>query len=71
MHGYIQYHHLYVLRKLLSLTKILIKLRPLSNDWAILILVFFKDVPGGFPKSDLLGVTVARIHVVGQQFLAV
>ena len=31
----------------------------------------FKDVPGGFPKSDLLGVTVALIHVVGQQFLAV
>ncbi len=30
-----------------------------------------KDVPGGFPKSDLLGVTVALIHVVGQQFLAV
>ncbi len=23
----------------------------------------FKDVPGGFPKSDLLGVTVALIHV--------
>ena len=35
------------------------------------VLVFFKDVPGGFPKSDLLGVTVALIHVVGQQFLAV
>ena len=30
-----------------------------------------KDVPGGFPKSNLLGVTVALIHVVGQQFLAV
>ncbi len=30
-----------------------------------------KDVQGGFPKSDLLGVTVAIIHVVGQQFLAV
>ncbi len=29
-----------------------------------------KDVPGGFPKIDLLGVTVALIHVVGQQFLA-
>ncbi len=28
-------------------------------------------MPGGFPKSDLLGVTVALIHVVGQQFLAV
>ncbi len=26
----------------------------------------FKDVPGGIPKSDLLGVTVARIHVAGQ-----
>ena len=25
-----------------------------------------KDVPGGFPKSDLLGATVARIHVAGQ-----
>ncbi len=24
----------------------------------------FKDVPGGLPKSDLLGVTVALIHVV-------
>ncbi len=31
----------------------------------------FKDVPGGFPKSDLLGVTVALIHVAAQQFLAV
>ncbi len=31
-------------------------------------LFFIKDVPGGFPKSDLLGVTVALIHVVGQQF---
>ncbi len=30
-----------------------------------------KDVPGGFPKRDLLGVTVALIHVAGQQFLAV
>ncbi len=29
---------------------------------------FVKDVPGGIPKSDLLGVTVARtcIHVAGQ-----
>ncbi len=34
-------------------------------------IIFLKDVPGGFPKSDLLGVTVALIHVVGQQFLAV
>ncbi len=25
-----------------------------------------KDVPGGIPKGDLLGVTVARIHVAGQ-----
>ena len=25
-----------------------------------------KDVPGDIPKSDLLGVTVARIHVAGQ-----
>ncbi len=33
--------------------------------------LILKDVPGGFPKSDLLGVTVALIHVVGQQFLAV
>ena len=31
----------------------------------------FKDVPGGFPRSDLLGVTVALIHVAAQQFLAV
>ncbi len=30
-----------------------------------------KDVPGGFPKSDLLGVTVALIHVAAQRFLAV
>ncbi len=29
-----------------------------------------KDVPGGFPKSDLLGVTVALIHVAAQRFLA-
>ncbi len=28
-------------------------------------------MPGGFPKSDLLGVTVALIHVVGERFLAV
>ena len=34
-------------------------------------ILLVKDVPGGFPKSDLLGVTVALIHVVGQQFLAV
>ena len=30
-----------------------------------------KDVPGGFPKSDLLGVTVALIHVAAQRYLAV
>ncbi len=34
-------------------------------------LKFLKDVPGGFPKSDLLGVTVALIHVAGQRSLAV
>ncbi len=28
----------------------------------------FKDGPGGIPKSDLLGVTVARIHVAGHDF---
>ncbi len=33
------------------------------------LLMGFKDVPEGFPKSDLLGVTVALIHVVGQQYL--
>ncbi len=30
-----------------------------------------KDVQGGIPKSNLLGVTVALIHVAGQRFLAV
>ena len=30
-----------------------------------------KDVPGGVPKSDLLGVSVALIHVAAQRFLAV
>ena len=30
--------------------------------------VCFKDVPGGFPKSNLLGVTVALIHVAAQRF---
>ncbi len=30
------------------------------------MLLFLKDVPGGFPKSDLLGVTVALIHVAAQ-----
>ncbi len=29
----------------------------------------FKEVPGDFPKSDLLGVTVALIHVAAQRFL--
>ncbi len=28
-----------------------------------IIFINLKDVPGGFPKSDLLGVTVALIHV--------
>ena len=32
---------------------------------------FIKDVPGGFSKSDLLGVTVALTHVAAQRFLAV
>ncbi len=31
----------------------------------------FKDVPGGIPKSVLLGVTEALIQVAGQRFLAV
>ncbi len=30
-----------------------------------------KDVLMDIPKSDLLDVTVARIHVAGQRFLAV
>ena len=30
-----------------------------------------KDVPTSIPKSDLLGVTMAAIHLAGQQFLAV
>ncbi len=29
--------------------------------------MIIKDVPGGFPKSDLLGVTVALIHVAAQR----
>ncbi len=29
---------------------------------------FLKDVPGGIPKSDISGVTVARIYVAGQWF---
>ena len=31
----------------------------------------FKDVLMGIPKSDLLGVTMAVIHITRQQFLAV
>ncbi len=31
----------------------------------------FKDVSLGIPKSDILGVTVALIHVAAQQLLAV
>ena len=38
-----------------------------QNKWVDCI----KDVPGGIPKSDLLGVTLARIHVAGQWLLAV
>ncbi len=41
----------------------LISTKPMKNP--------VKDVPGGFPKSDLLGVTVALIHVAAQRFLAV
>ncbi len=33
--------------------------------------VSFKDVLMGIPNSDLLGVTMAVIHVAGQRFLAV
>ncbi len=32
---------------------------------------YVKDVQGGIPESDLLGVTVALVHVAGQRFLAV
>ena len=40
---------------------------PASNLFARLPLdCGFKDVPGGIPKSDLLRVTVASIHVAGQ-----
>ncbi len=38
----------------------------IRNAWST-----FKDIPGGIPKSDLLGVPVALIHVAGQIFLAV
>ena len=39
-----------------------------NTDIQILAL---KDVPGGFPKGDLLGATVALIHIAAQRFLAV
>ncbi len=42
-----------------------------TSNWDSVDLWTFKDVPGGIPKSDLLGVTVARIHGAGQWFLAV
>ena len=32
---------------------------------------FFKDVPTSIPKSDLLHVTTAVIHVAGQRLLVV
>ncbi len=34
-----------------------------DNSDFLIVHIFFKDVPGGFPKSDLLGVTVALMHV--------
>ena len=34
------------------------------------LMTSLKDVPGGIPKSVILGVTVALIHVVGQIFMA-
>ncbi len=37
----------------------------IPDTWSLLV-KFVKDVPGGFPKSDLLGVTVALIHVAAQ-----
>ena len=49
----------------------------LSNLYFIFIvfiefkLLVVKDVSLGIPKSDLLGVTMALIHVAAQQFLAV
>ncbi len=33
--------------------------------------ITIKDLSLGIPKSDLLGVTVALIHVAAQEFLAV
>ncbi len=38
---------------------------------AVLTFIDFKDALMGIPKSDLLGVTVALIHVAAQQFFAV
>ncbi len=50
----------------------------MGSLWQFLDLTFvdhhnvaFKDVPTSIPKSDLLCVTMAVIHVAGQQFLAV
>ena len=39
-----------------------------QNLASVFARISFKDVPGGFPKSDLLGVTVALIHVAEQRF---
>ncbi len=47
---------------------------PLWEIRPILVLALnnhLKDVLMGTPKSDLLGVTMAVIHVAGQRFLAV
>ncbi len=41
------------------------------NPPAVLTFIDFKAVLMGIPKSDLLGVTVALIHVAAQQFFAV
>ncbi len=43
----------------------------IQTSMAISFLGSLKNVQGGIPKSDLLGVTVALIHVAGQRFLAV
>ncbi len=37
----------------------------------VFIVTSIKDVPTSIPKSDLLCVTMAVIHVAGQRFLAV
>ncbi len=44
-----------------------------TNSWVTFLadLQVIKDVPTSTPKSDLLGVTVALVHVAAQQFLAV